>query len=151
MHQGAADPGPAPAGYVCQKQTQDFVEQIRDTLQPKYQASLNVHRSVLQMTGKVHWKPLWFVLQKKPSDAIPTRQNPKSENAAQSRSVRLKFLFSSEIGIMMIMSIISEMDVLEHNHLNCPSQRGKKKNLRIFLCASLCVTAYSTTLSMNWH
>lgn len=71
MHQGAADSGPAPAGYVCQKQTQDFVEQIRDTLQPEYQASLNVHRSVLQMTGKVYWKPLWFVLQKNPQ--MPSR------------------------------------------------------------------------------
>lgn len=53
MHQGAADPGPAPTGYVCQKQKQDFVEQTRDTLQSEYQASLNVHGSALQMTGKV--------------------------------------------------------------------------------------------------
>lgn len=38
----------------------------------------------------------------------------------------------------MIMSIISEMDVLEHNHLNCPSQRGKKESAHFFVCEPVC-------------
>lgn len=37
----------------------------------------------------------------------------------------------------MIMSIISEMDVLEYNNLNCPSQRRKKESVH-FLCEPVC-------------
>ena len=35
---------------------------------------------------------------------------------------------------MTIMSMITEMDVLEHNNLNCPSQRGEKKESVHFFC-----------------
>ena len=37
----------------------------------------------------------------------------------------------------MIMSMITEMDVLEHNNLNCPSQR-EKRVCAFFLCVPVC-------------
>lgn len=52
------------------------------------------------------------------------------------------------------MSIISEMDVLEHNNLNCPSQRRKKESVHFFVRA--CVLQLTvllckwTGISMLW-
>lgn len=37
----------------------------------------------------------------------------------------------------MIMSIISEMDIPEHNNMNCPSQREKKESAHFF-CEHVC-------------
>lgn len=52
----------------------------------------------------------------------------------------------------MIMSIISEMDFLEHNNPNCPSQRrGEKRNGALFFFSPLASARQQARYSLQYH
>lgn len=88
------------------------------------------------MTWKVYWRPLSFLFKKKNLNCHPDWTKTKRVYCSKKISQYI-ILFSSEIGIMIIMSIISEMDVPQHNKLNCPSQRENKESAHFF-CEHVC-------------